>query len=215
MLGGNYVSDELRGFYDNLPLTIPILHFAFGVDRDLGSEPLTAAGQVFALDEPVAIGATSHDWLEMHAYGKDPALVPEGKALVRVIMPGDYDYWADLRKSDRKRYRAEKDEAADKVIALLDQRYPGLAAQVEMRDVATPATFERYTGVWRGAWMGWQMTPQTMGIRVSKTLPGLDDFFMCGTWVRAGSLPGAVTSGRHVIQIICHGDGKPFESSEP
>ena len=44
------------------------------------------------------------------------------------------------------------------MIALLDQRYPGLAGQVEMRDVATPMTWERYTGNWQGSMEGWLIT---------------------------------------------------------
>ena len=47
-----------------------------------------------------------------------------------------------------------KEQVADQVIELLDRRYPGLADQVEMRDVATPVTFERFTGNWQGSWMG-------------------------------------------------------------
>ena len=65
-----------------------------------------------------------------------------------------YEYWKQLREAP-ERYKAEKEQIADKVVALLDQRFLGLAAQVEMCDVATPMTFERYTGNWRGSFMGW------------------------------------------------------------
>jgi phytoene dehydrogenase-like protein len=101
------------------------------------------------------------------------------------------------------------------VIELSDRRCPELAAQVEMRDVATPATFQRYTGNWRGSWMGWVSEPRTMGLHVSKTLPGLDRFYMAGTWTFNGSLPAAATSGRHVAQLICHHDGKPSVTTVP
>jgi phytoene dehydrogenase-like protein len=54
-----------------------------------------------------------------------------------------------------------------------------------------------------------------MNMRVSKTLPGLDSFYLVGTWVNNGSLPGAVTSGRHVAQVICHEDKRPFVTTVP
>ena len=63
--------------------------------------------------------------------------------------------------------------------------------------------------------MGWRLTAQAMKIQMSKTLPGLDSFYMVGTWVMNSSLPFAATSGRHVAQIICHVDGKPFVTSVP
>ena len=43
---------------------------------------------------------------------------------------------------------------ADAVVRTLDRRYPGLAAQVEMTDVSTPATLVRYTGNWQGSFEG-------------------------------------------------------------
>jgi hypothetical protein len=54
-----------------------------------------------------------------------------------------------------------------------------------------------------------------MMTQMSKTLPGLDNFYMVGQWVGGSSLPGAVTSGRHVTQIICHKDNKPFVTTVP
>lgn len=108
-----------------------------------------------------------------------------------------------------------KEQVADQVIELLDRRYPGLADQVEMRDVATPVTFERFTGNWQGSWMGWVCTPQVMSMHMSKTLPGLDSFYMIGTWILNSGTAFAATSGRHVTQIVCHEDNKPFVTTVP
>ena len=102
------------------------------------------------------------------------------------------------------------------MVAQLDRRFPGLAAQVEMRDVATPMTFERYTGNWQGSYMGWRDTTQTFGMRMSKTLPGLANFYMAGQWVMpGGGLPSGIMTGRYVAQIICKQDKKKFVTSTP
>jgi phytoene dehydrogenase-like protein len=66
------------------------------------------------------------------------------------------------------------------VIGLLDKRFPGLAEKVEMCDVATPITWEHYTGNWKGSYEGWLITTKTFGMRMSKTLPGLANFYMAG-----------------------------------
>jgi phytoene dehydrogenase-like protein len=53
-------------------------------------------------------------------------------------------------------------------------------------------------------------------MRISKTLPGLDNFYMVGQWVNpGGGLPSGVMTGRHVAQILCRRDGKKFKASEP
>jgi phytoene dehydrogenase-like protein len=215
MLDGKYINDEIRGYYESLPVYTPILFISLGVARSFEGIPLSVAGDIFPLDEPVTIAGREWKWIGVHRFSFDPSLAPEGKTLVRVMLASDYEYWRGLREQDRARYRAEKGQIADQVIAVLDRRYPGLAAQVEMRDVATPVTFERFTGNWQGSWLGWLSTPQVLGMKMSKTLPGLDNFYMAGQWVLGGSLPGAATSGRDVTQMVCEKDKKPFVTTVP
>jgi phytoene dehydrogenase-like protein len=131
------------------------------------------------------------------------------------MLDSDYEYWKRLER-EPERYKAEKEQIADKVITLLDRRFPGLAAQVEMCDVATPMTFERYTGNWQGSFEGWLFTPKTLGMRMSKTLPGLENFYMAGQWVEpGGGLPAVAMSGRNVVQIICKQDKRRFVTKTP
>ena len=132
--------------------------------------------------------------------------------MVVVYYETDYDYWHKLRQ-DLARYKAEKDRIANDVIAGLEQRFPGISGQVEMRDVATPITWERYTGNWRGAYEGWMFGAFD---NVSKTLPGLDNFYMAGQWVNpGGGMPPAVMSGSHTIQFICQKDNRKFVTAKP
>ena len=82
--------------------------------------------------------------------------------------------------------------------------------------VATPVTWNRYTGNWRGSFEGWLPTPRTMSLRMRKTLPGLYGFYMAGQWVQpGGGLPPAVMSARHVVQMICKEDSRRFKASVP
>lgn len=101
-------------------------------------------------------------------------------------------------------------------MAILDKRFPGLAENVDRSDIATPATFVRYTGNWQGSYEGWLPTPRILGRRIPYTLPGLEDFYMAGHWVVAGGgLPSAALSGRYVAQMICAHRGKVFAATEP
>ena len=89
-----------------------------------------------------------------------------------------------------------------------------------MVDVATPMTYERYTGNWRGSMEGWLLTTQTIkmttGRGMDKTVPGLDNFYMAGQWVEpGGGVPTAAQSGRDVVKMICERDGLSFTTQMP
>jgi phytoene dehydrogenase-like protein len=102
------------------------------------------------------------------------------------------------------------------VIDQLGKRFPGIKGEIEVVDVTTPATYERYTGNWQGSNMGWANTTETTGKSMSRTLPGLGGFYMAGQWVyMGGGVPGAVMSGRHLIQIICKQDKRRFTTTVP
>lgn len=212
-LEGRYLDDKTRGYYDRLPVSSTALFVSLGVNRTFPDFPASAAGFIFWLDKPVCIGGRTHTSLRPMIYNFDPTLASPGKTLIRVLLPSDYEYWLSLAQT-AERYKAEKETASQTVISLLDRRYPGLASCIEMWDVATPLTFERYTGNWRGSFIGWDLTPKTFMMPMSKTLPGLQNFYMAGQWVApGGGLPLVALSGRNVVQLICRRDKKPFSST--
>ena len=108
-----------------------------------------------------------------------------------------------------------------KVIDQLERRLPGITEQIEVIDVSTPMTVERYTGNWQGSMEGWMLTTDNMlkimtGKGMDKTLPGLDGFFMVGQWVEpGGGVPTAAASARGVVGMICKRDKKEFKASLP
>jgi phytoene dehydrogenase-like protein len=215
MLEGRYIDDTIRGYYEKLVLFPPLMYIAIGVNRSFPEIPSSAGGIAVELAEPLRVGGVEHHYLGVHVYNFDPTLAAEGKTVLVVMFQTDFEYWRKLRENDEQ-YKAEKEKLADAVVSLLDRRFPGLAGQVEMRDVASPTTFVRYTNNWKGSFEGWQVTPKTwsFGKLMRKTLPGLDNFYMAGQWVEpGGGLPAVAMSGRNVIQIICRKERKEFTTS--
>ncbi len=100
-----------------------------------------------------------------------------------------YDYWKKLAE-DPERYDSEKKQAALTVISTIDKYLPGFEKDVEVVDVATPLTTERYTGNWQGSFEGWRLTTENMSKVFSGGLPhtlqGLKNFYMIGQWVEPG-----------------------------
>jgi phytoene dehydrogenase-like protein len=213
MLDGKFINDRINRYYQKLPLFVPLVYVGLGIDRSFPPEPHEI---VYMLDKPIAIGNKTCDRMCLDIYRYDPTLAPPGKTALVAFFYADFDYWQKLRLENRERYKQEKEEVADQVIAFLDTRFPGLAKQVEMRDVATPATWERYTGNWRGSWEGWMLTSKVFMTRISKELPGLKNFYMVGQWVEpGGGTPAVAASGRNAIQIICKRDRKKFIATKP
>jgi phytoene dehydrogenase-like protein len=207
MLGGNYINKKIKGYYDSLPVFNPLVHVALGVDRTFEGLPHRL---IYMLDKPILIGNREWTYYSVRVFNFDPSMAPSGKTALSVMFEADYDYWEQLGK-DQKRYKEEKEQIATTVIELLEKQYPGIKGQVEMIDVATPLTWERYTGNWQGSFEGWLITTKSYRLRMSKTLPGLKNFYMAGQWVEpGGGVPTAAMSGRNIIQLVCKQDKKKF-----
>lgn len=213
LLGGRFVDETIKEYYANLPLSKSIVQVALGVSMDFSEEPPSVS---LALPEPLVVDTIAQERLVLKHYCFDPTMAPKGKSVLTVWLEADPMYWKRLY-AQREEYAAAKQRAADLVITALERRYPGLKAAVEMIDVATPATYERYTANWHGAFAGWAMTTRKMsmmmGKTMSKSLPGLADFYMIGQWVEpGGNVELSAASGRDVLKDICILDGKPFIS---
>jgi phytoene dehydrogenase-like protein len=215
MLDGKYVDEKIKNMYDHPNLFQPLIYVGLGINRSFEDVPTSISGLNFPLKKPITIAGKEQKGMNLLVYNFDPTLSPEGKNVAHVAYATDYDYWKKLRQGP-ERYQAEKDRIADDIIAGLEPRFPGITAQVEMRDVATPVTWERLTGNWRGAYMGWMFSSESFTSSVSKTLPGLENFYMAGQWVNpGGGMPTAARSGNHTIQLICHQDKKKFVTARP
>jgi len=215
LLGGRYVDDKVRGYYDKMPIFPPLIYIGLGVNRSFDDVPQIISGLSLGLEKPVTIAGEERNRLDVRIHNFDPTLAPAGKTLLTIMIESNYPYWKTLRE-DMTRYKEEKKQIADTVVGLLEKRFPGLSAQVEMRDVATPVTFHRYTGNWQGSFEGWLMTPGTVTLNMRKTLPGLDCFYMVGQWVQpGGGLPSGAMTGRHITQMLCKRDRKRFATTIP
>ena len=216
MLGGRYTDDKIRHMYENWTLFPPLLFFGAGVNMLFADIPLSVSGFSFPLKEPVEIAGKRLERLGVHLYNHDPSMAPDGKTALTVMLNANYDYWINLA-ADRAAYDREKTLITEQIISLLEQRFPGISSKIEMTDLATPVTFERYTGNYKGSFEGWFITPEnadTMFKPLSQKLPGLEGFYLCGQWVEpGGGLPTGIMSARRLFKTICREDGLKFRTT--
>ncbi len=207
LLGGKYTNGKIDRMYRDLPLFNSLFCLSLGVRRDLSALPSLS---VRCLKKHVVVEGITLDKIGVKHYCDDPAMAPEGKSLVEIMYPADFDRWKKL-SSDKAAYAAEKDAVSSVLLGALEEILPGIGDDVEMKDAATPVTWERYTSNRKGTIEGWFITPGTMELRVPKKLPGLRNFSMAGQWVQpGGGITTCVKSGRDAVYRICVKDGKKF-----
>ncbi len=212
MLGEKYTNKRLNQYCSDPPdESVMAIQVFLGVNRDLSHDP---SALIMLLDKPVIIAGHENTSLEMQIYGFDPSMAPPARGTIKVELTSKYSYWQKLH-ADTHAYKEEKQRVVRQVVDVLESHFKGIREQVEVVDVATLITWERFMG----GTHGWPAFPNKktdllsalLGRGQEMTLPGLSNFYLTGQWVTAtGALFANALSGRKVIQAICRANGKKF-----
>ena len=212
LLEGKYMDERIQSYCAEPPdETSWAVHVFLGVNRGLSGQP---SSLVMLLDKPVTIAGHTAESLEMQIYDFDKTMAPEGKGVIKVELVSSYSYWKKLY-ADRPRYDEEKQRVAGQVIDLLENHFKGIKGQVEVMDVPTLMTWERYMGGTHG-FVGMpnkkvSIVASAFGKGWEMTLPGLSSFYLVGQWATsAGALFSNALSGRTALRTICKQEGKRF-----
>ena len=186
---------------------------SLGVDADLSDYPHFLR---FPLKNTLkSPDGTHYERMELHINNYDPTLAPPGKTVVQIsFYTKNASFWINLRTKDTQGYLAEKQNFTSSIIAMADTMIAGLKDKIEVVDIATPASFNRYTNNWLGSVQGWLPGKNIIAQSpVRNELPELKDFYFVGHWtIPGGGLPVAIKSARDVAQIICHRKKIPFRT---
>ncbi len=214
MLGGRYRSRPLERMYrGGFPIHSQV-QVSLGVKRDLSAEPTWV---VHLPREPYRFLNEERDTLVVKQFGFDPTLAPPGHSVAEMTFRMDYRYFE--RIYGNRLYDAEQAQLAGQALEQLERVWPGIGADVEVTDVATPVSYERYTGNWQGSSCGWLLTTKTMPRMIAglpHRLPGLGNLVLAGQWVEpGGGVPLCAASGRNAVRMICAAEGRKFMSDRP
>lgn len=155
--------------------------------------------------EPKHLAEKEIDHILIRDYSYDDTFIKDGYTVLQVLLDQDsldYDYWEKLRK-DLKKYNDYKKKVAEEVKDVIIEHIPLLKDHLEIIDVATPITFNRYTNSSRGTYMSFLFNDRK-GVMLSKgKVVGLHNFLLSGQYMQTpGGLPLALASGRFSIQWI-------------
>lgn len=226
LLGGRWTSPRIDRLYDELlekPGTLfPAVVSAFvGIRGPLPAEDAHSTTYLLGPEDAARLpGALQRSLVVQLRSRYSEGFAPPGKSVVHCTYFSDYAHWQELRRSDRKAYRAQKQQVAGFVRAFLARRWPETAGRIELVDVASPATTRRYTGNHNGSILAWKAFSDADDVAsglVGKDrmrLPGLSGFSMAGQWVGMGGLIRAASTGRFAVQYLCEELGIPFRAWE-
>lgn len=216
-LEGKFTNDKMLRLKSEKELSVyySILLVSFGLKSDYKNQPHFYRFPVNKkLESPCG---TSWERIETHFYHYDPTLAPEGKTILACCFyTTNGNYWIDLRKNNRVKYREEKAKFVESLVELLEIKFPGIKEDIEITDFATPATVLRYTNNWKGSTQGWLPGKNMLAKSpVGFTIKGLQNFYYASHWGQpGGGLPVAINQGRDVARLICSTYGKSFETGK-
>jgi phytoene dehydrogenase-like protein len=108
--------------------------------------------------------------------------------------------------ADKQQYRELKEAVKQVLIARASAAIPDLASRIEFSDMATPRTYERYTGNTDGATSAWSWNPKNkfykkiMGVQIMTPVRNL---LIGSCWSsQIGGVPSAINAACKCSQKI-------------
>ena len=168
-----------------------------GIRAEIAQTPIP----LWKLGEPITCAGITMPEISFYNYA-GYGYAPEGCSTLTTIISGDtYDFWKKAKEEGR--YEEEKRKLSDQISRVICEKYPQAKGNIDVIDIATPLTYERYTGAYHGSWMSVMGAGDKMKIYPGfvKDVSGL--YFAGHRLMIPGGLPVAVDTGRKAAQMVC------------
>ncbi|MCL2833707.1 MAG: NAD(P)/FAD-dependent oxidoreductase [Treponema sp.] len=153
-------------------------------------------------EKPITYAGFAAEEIAFNNYSGYKDYAPDGCTAMTTTLLGDtYDFWKKAK--DEGRYEEEKRNLADQISREICRKFPQAKGNIEVLDIATPLTYERYTGAYHGSWMSVVGAGEKM-----KTYPcavkNIGGLYFAGHRLNSpGGLPVALVTGRQAAQMVC------------
>lgn len=167
------------------------------------------------LIEPRKFLASEMDHFVIRNFSFDPLLQKNGYTSFTMLFQTNEKDYQYLKSLPREEYL--------KVKAALGEEYKKEAARVmnlnendiDLLDVTTPLTYERYCNAYKGSYMSFITTKRSKGLMKQGEFKPIDNLIVSGQWIMPpGGLPIALFSGKHAAIRLCKKEKVPFKNFE-
>jgi all-trans-retinol 13,14-reductase len=161
-------------------------------------------GEAFFSDHPLVVHSSC-----LH----NPNHAPAGKSTLQVYLscpPADWmDHWGVQDGKRTERYKLIKEMVIGQVLGALETLIPELddRSLIQVCELGTPFTIERYTGSTDGSGLGFRMDedyihPKRMG-KYLERCPGVENLYFAGQQAGyPGGVGTALGSGKHAGELV-------------
>ncbi len=158
LVGDEYLGEKYIERLKNVVMSTSSINIALGLDEkiDLAAMDLdypynvvsTGLGTSEKLFDGFMSGGNAFSEDCFHAAVICPSLTTGAKNTITIrCTPFGIGLWPEWRKNDPEKYKAEKERWGDFFINIAEKYFiPGLSKHIVVKDIATPATFSRYSG---------------------------------------------------------------------
>ncbi|MDR2775564.1 MAG: NAD(P)/FAD-dependent oxidoreductase [Tannerella sp.] len=176
-------------------------YVGLGVSADIGSYPHNIYIQP---EKPLRINKTELSFFNVKVYNFDPKFVRDGKTVMTVLLTeNEFDFWKSLKENSIREYNSEKERIAKWVTGGIVKVFPELEGKIEMSDVATPLTFNKYCNSYRGTYMSFIPYGSVKKQFHKGRIDGVKNLYVAGQCTfPAGGLPLAAISGKFAAQRL-------------
>lgn len=209
LVGEEYIYSDVLKTYEILEPNISMMQISLGIAKELDSDIHSIN---YMCDEKIKVDDQyTCDYIDVRIIRNDHVKLPKGKTIMEVNLYASYEYWMNLRNTDKERYNKEKQRIADIVIDSLDQRFH-IKEAIEVIDISTPATIKNYTDNRNGSILGWLSDKVYENVSLKMKFSQVKNLYMTGLWAEFGaSLPGSARLGKDIAHIICHDNKIEFK----
>jgi len=140
----------------------------------------------------------------------DQTAAPPGKNVIALATQLDYacyDEWK--RHLPLEDYLEKREAIALEYVHRAERLLPGLSDHIEVMEIATPLTIERFTLNPRGTILGWEISEDRF-LDLDSMVTPIPNLFLAGAWTRGGGQSNAILSGiLTAFRILRQRDSKP------
>jgi phytoene dehydrogenase-like protein len=160
------------------------------------------ATPIWRLAEPINYAGEKITEIGFYNYTGYEGYAPAGATTLTTGLMGDtYEFWHKAKEEGR--YEEEKQALAEQFRRALESKFPQAKGKIEVIDIATPLTYERYTGAYHGSWMA-LVGPGDKMKQYSGVVESVEGLYFAGHRINTpGGLPSAAASGRTAAQYVC------------
>ena len=128
----------------------------------------------------------------------DVTLAPKNKSILKILL--------GIKEFDLNLWEIHKQKLIEKIFMKINKLIPNIQNFIEIMEIATPFTFNKFTSNLDGALFGWASTKNQVERNILPQITSIKGLYLVGHWTTCGVGQGGITqvalSGEYGAKII-------------